>query len=147
MPDAQHIVAKRPHPAREFEPLLEVSGKQCCCACVYGASLCAAAWHSLHTDRSQCLPRHLHVLTKAEGVATFIGSIIDTDLRPSNGMMNQRACSMSAQVRYFIKPAWLAACFDTLSMVMMMCVYATQGPPRKVLTDPIVKHVVQSRHA
>jgi len=41
----------------------------------------------------------LHVLTNAEGVATFVGSIIDTDLPPSNGMMNQSAWSISAQVR------------------------------------------------
>ena len=38
------------------------------------------------------------MLTNAEGVATFIWSIIDTDLPPSDGVMHQSVCSISAQV-------------------------------------------------
>lgn len=98
MPHAQHIDAKHPHPAHEVKTLLGMSGKQCCCACVYGASFGAGACHGFHEYRSQCLLRHQHVLTNTEGVAAFVGSIIDTDLPPSNGMMNQSAWSSSAQV-------------------------------------------------
>lgn len=89
---------------------------------------------------------HLRVRTDAEGVATFVRSVIDTDLPPPNGMMHQSACRMPAQVTDFVKPAWLGFCFDMLSNGDDdddddVCLCSTETTKKG--TNPIVRHVLQ----